>query len=150
MHPSDISLQLMPYTMIEIVRKYCGILDLNTQKAYLFYLMDKDVQETSTLLNTTEETIRCLLSNFAKKSYDFAVDIFKKGIDIKDVHYYTECMRDSEMDECEIASTFNEELIVTKITRHFMRRADLLSQIVFCTLYADAMEWITFIDIIHL
>jgi len=139
------------YTLTEILRRYVGSFDSTTQSVYLHYLMGRNFEESANILNVSEsQTHRCF-NTFISRFHRFSVNLLKKGnVDIEETHCYLECIKDEKMDDHEISSAFGEEMVVTKVMRHFLRHANSATQCLLSILSADALELITCINLIHI
>jgi hypothetical protein len=141
---------ILRYTLMEILRRYTGMYDATTQSVYLHYLMGRDFEESAHILNISEGRAHRCFNTFIAKFHRFTVDLLKKGnVDIEETHCYVECIKDKKMDDNEVSSAFDEEILVTKVMRHFLRHANLTTQFILSTLVADTLGLITYIDFIH-
>jgi hypothetical protein len=113
--------------------------------------MGKDFEESAHMLNIPESRVHRYFYTFISRFYRFTVNQLKKGdIDIEETHYYIRCMQKQEMDDQEMAEAFKEDMLTTKIMRHFLKHANLILQFFIYTLSAaDTLEIISFLNFIH-
>lgn len=143
---------LLRYTLAEIVRRYVDTLDMTTQSIYLHYLMGKDFEESAHMLNIPESRVHRYFYTFISRFHRFTINQLKKGnIDIEETHCYIKCMQNQEMDDQEMAEAFKEDMLTTKVMKHFLKHANLILQFFVYTLsVADTLEIISLINFIHI
>lgn len=138
------------YTLISLVREYIGLFDSTTKTTYLYHLMGKDPIEIARLIGITSgQAIRArysLINGF----YQYAVErLSSGGIDIEKSEEYVDCMQaNAKMDDGQIAAAFEEDMLTTKIMKHFVRKAGMVHNFLAGFLSMDAMDIIIFINLI--
>lgn len=150
--PSVIDSAITRYSIVSIIHKYISESNSVTQMTYMHYLLGKDLEQSAHILNISESSTQCFLHTFISRFHRFTVDQLKKGdIDIEETDRYIKCMQDQKMDDREVANSFEEDILTTKVMKHFLKHANLISQYFVATVsFVDALELITFIDFIRI
>lgn len=119
------------YALIGIVREYVSMFDSTTKAVYLYYLMGKNSLETSRLMGITNGHALRSLSSLIDGFNQYAIERLKEdGINIEKAEKYVENMcLDTKMDDDQIAEVFYEDMLTTKIMKHFVRKAGMVRNV---------------------
>lgn len=140
------------YAFIEMAHKYINESDPFTQEIYLHHLLGKDMEDSAHILNIPESRVCRYLHTFISGFQRFAANQLKKGnIDIEATCCYIKCMKDKEMDDQKVADAFKEDMLTTKVMKHFLKHLGAIPQTVIYTLIAaNAVNAFSYISMIRL
>lgn len=150
--PSLINSTVLNGTLVELVHKYIDSSDQETQMVYLHYLLGKDFEESAHMLNIPESRVLRYFHTFISRFNRFIANQLKEGdIDIERAHSYIKLMHSKKIDDRQIADRYGEDMLTTKIMKHFLRHASVISQFFVCaTVSADALEITSLVNFIHI
>ena len=123
------------------------LFDSTTKTIYLYYLMGKEPIEISRLMGITSGYAIRARYSIINGFNQYAIERLKtEGIYIEK---YVDCMQlGAKMDDGQIAEAFHEDILTTKIMKHFVRRAGMVHSFLAGLLVLDATKLITLIDIL--
>ena len=150
--PSILDAPIRRYILIDVIHKYVNASTRDMQMSYLHYLIGKNFEESAHILNISESKACCNFHTFISRFHRFILSQMKKGnIDIEEASRYIKCLQDQKMDDQQVAASFEEDMSTTKVMKHFLKHANIISQYFITSVpLADTLELITFIDFIHI
>lgn len=136
-------------TLVDLVHKYIDAQDTETQMIYLYYLLGKDFEESAHMLNIPESRALRYFYTFISRFNRFIANQLKQGnIDVDRMYNYIKQLRSPKMDDRQIANLNDENMLTTKIMRHFLTHARVIPQFIVALLTMDSFNLITFINLI--